>query len=295
MRNHPTRKRQCSETAALIILAAVILAGGDRPAHSEDPKPQPVTPSDCRRSSFRTVIDVGHTIKVPGADSARGVPEYSFNLRLADVITKAMTDAGFEKTVRMLTTTPPWHGLVERAERANKMHADLFVSIHHDSVPTFLIKNWEFEGQTHQYNDSYTGYAIFVSNDNGDLNGSLAFGRYLGKELEARGMHYTPHYTEPLMRRYRHALLDTDAGVYRFDQLVVLRKTLMPAVLLEAGSIVNRQEELDLGTDQRHVAISAAFVAAVEEFCAARARPKDRLVRNPAGAAMRPTAAATAH
>jgi hypothetical protein len=35
-----------------------------------------------------------------------------------------------------------------------------------------------------------------------------------------------------------------DAGVYRYDQLVVLRST--PAVLLEAGSIVNRQEELEL-------------------------------------------------
>lgn len=294
MPNRATHKIRRSEIAALIILTAAIVAGEARPARSEDPQPRPANAADCRRSTFRTVIDVGHSVDAPGADSARGVPEYSFNLKLADAITKAMTAAGFEKTVRMITTTRPWLGLVERAERANKMRADLFVSIHHDSVPTFLIKNWEFGGQTHQFNDSYTGYAIFVSEDNGDRNGSLAFGRFLGKELQAGGMHYTPHYTQPLMRHYRHALLDAEAGVYRYDQLVVLRKTSMPAVLLEAGSIVNRQEELDMETEQRRSVISAAFVAAVEEFCAARARPnKDRLIRNPAGAAMRPTAAAT--
>jgi len=37
------------------------------------------------------------------------------------------------------------------------------------------------------------------------------------------------------MGRYRHPLLNKEAGVYGYDQLVVLRSTRMPAVLLEAG------------------------------------------------------------
>jgi len=61
--------------------------------------------------------------------------------------------------------------------------------------------------------------------------------------------------------------------VYRYDELIVLRQTTMPAVLLEAGSIVNRQEELELGTEERRSLTSTAIVAAVENFCAARARP----------------------
>ena len=73
---------------------------------------------------------------------------------------------------------------------------------------------------------------------------------------------------------HRRQLLDADAGVYRFDQLVVLRMTRMPALLMEAGSIVNRQEELELGTPERRAATSATVVTAVEEFCAARAHPK---------------------
>ncbi len=48
------------------------------------------------------------------------------------------------------------------------------------------------------------------------------------------------------MGRYRHELIDEEAGVYRYDHLIVLHSAHMPAVLLEAGSIVNRQEELEL-------------------------------------------------
>ena len=86
-------------------------------------------------------------------------------------------------------------------------------------------------------------------------------------------MHYTPHYTLPLMGRRRRELVDAAAGVYRYDQLIVLRETRMPAVLLEAGSIVNRAEELQLASPERRSLTGAAIVAAVEEFCAARARP----------------------
>jgi N-acetylmuramoyl-L-alanine amidase. len=42
----------------------------------------------------------------------------------------------------------------------------------------------------------------------------------------------------------RRLLVDPEAGVYRYDQLIVLRQTHVPAVLLEAGSIINRNEEL---------------------------------------------------
>ena len=106
---------------------------------------------------------------------------------------------------------------------------------------------------------------MFISNDNADRAGSLAFGHLLGLALETRGLSYTPHYTLALMANRRRELLDAAAaGVYRYDQLIVLRDTRMPAVLLEAGSIVNRDEELELGTAERRALISAAVAAAVD-------------------------------
>jgi N-acetylmuramoyl-L-alanine amidase len=40
----------------------------------------------CNKSTFQIALDVGHSPAAPGAISARGVTEYSFNLRLAGVI-----------------------------------------------------------------------------------------------------------------------------------------------------------------------------------------------------------------
>jgi N-acetylmuramoyl-L-alanine amidase len=262
--------------ALCAILSISILAAGRYPTRAEEQAPvaaQPPSASCQQHSAFRVVIDVGHTVDVPGALSARGIPEYAFNLQLAQDIDKALVDAGFDQSLLLITATAPWRGLVERAAKANSMHADLFIAIHHDSVPDNLMQTWEYEGQQQQYNDDYPGYALFISNDNADLAGSLMFGHLLGKELQARGVHYTPHYTLALMGHRRRELVDADAGVYRYDQLIVLRETHMPAVLLEAGSIVNRQEELELGTPERRALTSAAIVAAVDEFCAKRAHP----------------------
>jgi N-acetylmuramoyl-L-alanine amidase len=241
------------------------------------PNPPKSKSADCERSAFRVVVDVGHTVEKPGADSSRGVTEYSYNLQLADETMHALLKAGFEKAVRLITETAPLRGLLERAARANAMHADLFISIHHDSVPDNLLESWEFQGQQRFFSDRFKGYAIFLSKENANPKGSLEFGHFLGEQLLARGLHYTPHYTLPLMGRRRHELLDAEAGVYRYDQLVVLRKTLMPAVLLEAGSIINRDEELEMASAERRALTSAAIAAAVEDFCAARFHPSHYL------------------
>jgi len=156
---------------------------------------------------------VGHTSASPGADSARGVPEYEFNLKLSDVIAQSLREAGFDKTVRLVTGGSRLTSLFHRVESANNLHGDLFVSVHHDSVPDNLKETWQYEGKKHSYSDRFSGYAIFVSNDNADRADSLAFGRSLGQELQKRGLRYTPHYTLPLMGRYRHELIDEEAGI----------------------------------------------------------------------------------
>src|SRR5687767_11878332 len=196
----------------------------------------------CDRASFHLVVDVGHSEKSYGAISARGATEYEFNLRLATQIVQVLLDQGFAKTTLLITTDPKRSGLLQRADRANKMAADLFLSIHHDSVPKKFVEKWEYEGTQRSFSDRFPGHSVFISNDNADPKSSLLFGQLIGRELKARGLQYTPHYVEPFMGNRRRVLVDKDAGVYRFDQLVVLRMTRMPAVLLEAGSIIHRDE-----------------------------------------------------
>jgi len=254
---------------ALIALSAV-RAASDIPL----PKPAP----KCERSHFRVVLDVGHSAEAPGAISARGLTEYGFNLRLAKQIDRSLVVAGFDKTVLMITGGNAKRTLYLRMARANKLSADLLLSIHHDSVPDKFYKKWEFNGEPHIYNDEFKGYSIFVSDGNAESGTSLAFANILGAQLRARGLQYTPHYAEAFMGHNQHPLLDAITGVYRYDTLFVLKNAHMPAALLEAGSIVNRDEELALETPERQQLIGAAVVAAVDSFCAAQARKPETQV-----------------
>src|SRR4029077_11621165 len=189
---------------AVALLAIALVAPASQGVRAADHRRAThVTPDTCPRSTFRVVVDVGHTVNVPGAMSARGIAEYAFNLQLARDISQGLLDAGFQQTVLLITATAPWRGLVERAARANSMHANLFIAIHHDSVPDNLKQNWEYAGLKNQFNDNYPGYAIFISNENADPAGSLQFGSLPGRELESRGLHYTPHYTLALMGHRR--------------------------------------------------------------------------------------------
>jgi N-acetylmuramoyl-L-alanine amidase len=245
----------------------------------------------CVRAAFRVIIDVGHTEQAPGATSARGVPEFVFNLNLAKRIEQQLLAARFRRSVLLITEGPAGKGLVERVKRANALGADLFLSIHHDSVPDEFLEKWEFEGEQRRFSDRFSGHSIFISDDNSDRAGSLLFARLLGSQLRERGLQYTPHYTDRIMGNRQRLLIDAEAGVYRYDQLVVLRKTGMPAVLLEAGSIINREEELRMGSVEHQALVSAAVADAVKSFCAAR-RP--RTPTNAAGRAGEVSRQATA-
>ncbi|HTL65757.1 MAG TPA: N-acetylmuramoyl-L-alanine amidase [Pseudolabrys sp.] len=225
---------------------------------------------NCVRPNFRVVLDVGHTARSPGAKSARGTDEFDFNLRLGKQVDQALLEAGFAKTVLMVSEGRANSSLYARVARANDLSANLLLSIHHDSVPDRFIERWEYNGKRQVFSDRFKGHSIFVSDDNIDQKDSLLFGSMLGQQLKARGLHYTPHYTESFMGRWKRVLLDAIVGVYRYDTLFVLKKAQMPAVLLEAGSIANRDEELEMASPERQQLISAAVVDAVDSFCAAQ-------------------------
>lgn len=256
----------------LVALSIVLTAGAWDAARGEGTAPPASEPgqANCNRGQFRVVVDVGHTAESPGAISARGLPEYEFNLRLANQIGQKLIRAGFAKTVVLVTAGPTSGGLASRVARANSLPADLFVSVHHDSVPEAFLETWEYAGTQRRFCDRFTGHSLFISYGNADPAGSLYFAQLLGDEMKSRGLQYTPHYTEAFMGGRRRELVDAEAGVYRYDQLRVLRETRMPAVLLEAGSIIHRGEELQVASPKRQALIGAAVTQAVELFCSAR-------------------------
>jgi N-acetylmuramoyl-L-alanine amidase len=236
------------------------------PAALNLPAPKPLA-TMCDPSKFRIVLDVGHTASSEGAISARNVAEFVFNQRLAQRIEEKLKAEGFAETRLLVTEGKARPSLVKRVAAANDLHANLFLSIHHDSVPDSLLENWEFEGKKSHFSDRFSGYSVFVSHDNPDFKTSLLFAELVAKEMKAQGLQYAQQYTQAIMGRYQHPLLNKETGVYSYDKHIVLKSTRMPAVLLEAGSIINRDEELKMDSPERQGIISSGVTAAVKEFC----------------------------
>jgi N-acetylmuramoyl-L-alanine amidase len=223
--------------------------------------------ASCIPSKFRIVLDVGHTAESEGAISARNVAEFVFNSNLAQRIADKLKGEGFAETRLLVTEGKAKPSLFKRVAAANDLDADLFLSIHHDSVPDNMLETWEYDGKTSHFSDRFSGYSVFVSHENPDFATSLRFAELVAKEMKAEGLQYAKQYTLPIMGRNQHELLNKDTGVYRYDQLVVLRKTRMPAVLLEAGSISNRDEEAAMASPERQELIASGVTEAVKEFC----------------------------
>jgi N-acetylmuramoyl-L-alanine amidase len=221
----------------------------------------------CDPSKFRIALDVGHTPESEGAMSARNVAEFIFNRRLGQRIEQQLKAEGFAETRLLVTEGKARRSLVKRVAAANDLRANLFLSIHHDSVPDKFLENWEFEGKKSHFSDRFSGYSVFVSRNNPDFKASLLFAELVATEMKARGLQYAQQYSQAIMGRNQHPLLNKETGVYSYDKLIVLKSTQMPAVLLEAGSIINRDEELMMDSAERRSLISSGVTAAVKALC----------------------------
>ena len=73
------------------------------------------------------------------------------------------------------------------------------------------------------------------------------------------------HHAEPIPGENR-LFADRLNGVYYFDDLVVLKTATQPALLLEAGIIVNRTDEVTLQQPAVHAKLAAA-IATVLATC----------------------------
>jgi N-acetylmuramoyl-L-alanine amidase len=107
----------------------------------------------CDPANFRIVLDVGHTAESEGATSARNIPEFNFNLRLAQRIQEKLKAEGFAETKLLVTEGKARSSLVKRVAAANNLNANFFLSIHHDSVPDKMLEDWEFEGKKSHFSD----------------------------------------------------------------------------------------------------------------------------------------------
>ena len=198
-------------------------------------------------------IDVGHGLVEYGALSARGRSEYEFNRELAGYLAEAVRSKGlavrevnFDGSIRKLTDRP------RLAQGSN-----FFIAIHHDSISQQYLSFWDWDGSEASYTELKRGYGIFVSAQNPDLASSLRCASSIGSQMRRAGFVPTPWHGR------KHLAADADNGVWYYDNLVVLYRTTLPAVLFEAGVIKHREEELELRDPERQARMADALATGI--------------------------------
>lgn len=204
-------------------------------------------------------IDVGHSLASSGATSARGVPEFQYNRALAKAI-----GSHLPMNVFLIGADGRMNRLKERSEVAAKKGAAFFLSVHHDSAQPKYFEKWQWEGGAHSRCNRFSGYSLFVSRLNPDFSESLKKASAIGAAMRAKGFRPSGHHAEPIEGENRE-WADKVNGVYFYDNLAVLKNAPCPAVLLEAGVIVNSDEEAKLRGSRTRLKISEALKQALSK------------------------------
>jgi N-acetylmuramoyl-L-alanine amidase len=201
-------------------------------------------------------IDVGHSHARPGVISSTGIPEFEFNAALAGTVSDFLSAQG--NPVIQIGSDGNMESLPKRTFIANEANAKFFLSIHHDSVQPKYLSDWIWQDEIRQYTDYAAGFSLFVSRKNPNLAASLQCATAIGMALKEKGLQPSPHHAENIAGENRE-WADRENGVYFYDDLIVLKTAAMPAVLLEAGVIVNREEEKNIQTPEMRNIIAAAI------------------------------------
>jgi N-acetylmuramoyl-L-alanine amidase len=198
-------------------------------------------------------VDVGHYAAEPGVISASGAPEFDFNLALASEV-KAELEK-LQLNVRLIGERGDYAVLHDRTRDARG--ADLFISIHHDSVRERLLPQAE----------RFAGFSLFVSRQNPQPAKSLACASAIGAKLRGAGFTPSRYHADPVLGESR-PFADELNGVHYYDRLAVARSATMASLLVEAGVIVNREEEQRMRDPVVRGRIAAAVAAGARECLA---------------------------
>ena len=195
-------------------------------------------------------VDVGHYAAEPGVISASGAPEFEYNLALARDVKTDLEKLRIK--TRMIGEKGDYAVLHHRTRDA--AGADLFLSVHHDSVKERLLPEA----------DRFSGFSLFISRRNPEAQKSLACASAIGAQLRDAGFAPSRYHADPVLGESR-PFADEANGVHYYDNLAVAHTAKMASVLVEAGVIVNRDEDRKMREPEVRHRIAAAIAAGVRD------------------------------
>ena len=222
--------------------------------------------ADGAKNAFTVVIDAGHGGKdfgAPGKISNEKTLTLRYALAFGRIIEQNCPDVKViytRKTDRFLE-------LWQRAEIANKAKADLFVSVHINSLPkghiargyqTYTLGRSRRDGNKHGYIENLEvakrENAVILYEDNYQqhyegFDPNSPESNILFELIQDKNMENSIQLAKFMQKNICSATGRQDKGVHQ-DNLAVLRLTSMPACLMELGFISTQDEEQYMNSDR---------------------------------------------
>ena len=236
------------------------------------------SPLQAEGRDFTVVIDPGHGGRDPGAIGKRG-KEKNINLNVALKLGRLIQNNCKDVHIVYTRQKDVFVGLDKRAQIANNAKADLFISIHTNSVA---------RGRTVRGTETYT-LGLHRTDDNLEVAKKENSVILIESDYEQRYAGFNPNSSESyiifeflqdknmeksvqlatlIQRQFKNTAKRIDKGVHQAGFLV-LRETTMPGVLVELGYISTPDEERYLlsesGTDALARSIYQAFIRYKEQ------------------------------
>jgi len=187
------------------------------------------------------MLDAGHGGGDTGATN-NGTAEKDLNLNLADRLTSELQNRGFE--VNTTRSGDISVSLAERSQQANESNADVFISLHHNS----LGGNTEgIETHYYEHNPNYPSTQNQANHNDGQR------------------ITNSKHLADLIQNNLVQSTGANDRGV-KTSTFSVNRETDVPAVLVEYGFMDNPEEYANLTDEQYQQALTQAVANAVESY-----------------------------
>ena len=203
---------------------------------------------------YTIVIDPGHGGKDPGAIGINGTFEKDINLLFAKILRSVLSSSYIK--VKLTRTDDRYLYLRERINFAEKLKADLFISIHADASK----------------NQKASGFSIFSLSDKASDKEAKKLAQRENNSDFIGGLkirHSDPFINDNLIKIFQRQTMNESSKIaniviknikklsinnrgHRNAGFVVLKSLTTPSILLELGFITNKKEE-KLLNDKRYL------------------------------------------
>ena len=228
----------------------------------------PVTNKNAKQHII--VLDPGHGGKDPGCIGKGGTQEKTVVLSVAKKLKAKLESEGY-KTF-LTRSSDVYLKLAERAEIAEKKHADLFISLHANANPSRDMKGYSIYTLSEKASDEEAEKLAESENaaDKIDVSGFEKFSKDIRVALSSLQQHavaeLSEEYANGAAKSFNRASIEQQKGpAVRHAPFAVLRST-VPGALIELGHLSNKNEEKLLKSDAHQNKLVDAIVKSVNSY-----------------------------